>query len=115
MTTIKSWWTKTTKYLHQAHTAPSNTSYNGKEKTNSDSSEKEIVTNKPIKNTPFRLVGNPKKGYFIALGLHRLTEYKPTQQETLIQLKYNNWELILNMTTTLITQMDEIQKQTKNQ
>ena len=35
------------------------------------------ITNEEIPGTPFRILGNPQVGYFVALGMHRLTETMP--------------------------------------
>lgn len=56
-----------------------------------------IITNEPITNSPFRLIGNINQGYAIAIGNHRLTEPKPTKKEAIEELDHNRWNITANM------------------
>lgn len=58
-----------------------------------------IQTNEPIDNTPFRLVGNDKTGYFLGMGTYRMTENKATKEEAILELAVNQWMIIANMVT----------------
>lgn len=77
---------------------------------NSDSSEADKTSYEPIENTPFFMVGSEKKGYFIALGNHRMTEPKPTKEEAREELEIKKWNIIAN----LFIVMDEAKKQYDN-
>lgn len=57
----------------------------------------QLITNEPIEDTPFRLIGNPTNGYAIAIGMHRLTEPKPTIEKAKEVLLNVQWNLIANM------------------
>lgn len=78
---------------------------------NKETSSLPIITNEPIKDTPFRLIGNPTQGYAIALGDHRLTEISETKDETLQKLEEKPWNIIANMIVTIITKHKEIEKE----
>lgn len=96
------------KKTHQELTE--NTLSNGEKTHNNDSSE-QVELNEEIPYTPFRVVGNKEKGYFIALGLHRLTEYQKTQEQAIQLLDNNMWLIIANMMVTIIQQNEELNKQ----
>lgn len=41
----------------------------------------ELIERHPVEDTPFTIIGHPDKGYFLAMGMHRLTDYCKTKQE----------------------------------
>jgi hypothetical protein len=75
----------------------SNTQQNGEEVQNKQNSHSEqIITNEPIPNTPFRLIGT-QYNYSIAIGMHRLTEPKESKEKALNELETQMWNIIGNM------------------
>lgn len=46
----------------------------GHEKTHNLDASKELIKRIHIENTPFTIIGDEKKSYFIAFGMHRITE-----------------------------------------
>lgn len=62
-----------------------------------------LMINDPIENTPFRLVGHTEKGWFIAMGNTRLTEFHFTKEEALEYLhdRHKVWDLMLTMMITV--------------
>lgn len=73
--------------------------------------EQELLVNEAIEETPFRLIGNNKQGYAIAIGLHRLTEPKKTKEAALEVLKNVQWNLIANMIVAITETYKAIEKE----
>lgn len=66
-----------------------------------------LTTNRPIPNTPFRIVGNTEQGYALTLGEYRMTPMHTTEIEAIDYLNTNQWEVIANM---IIILNDKIKK-----
>lgn len=81
----------------------------GSEETHKENSR--ILTNDPIDNTPFRLVGKEEK-YFIALGRTRLTQYYETEEGALSAIYDKHWEIILHMIVTVLEGHIQLKKAT---
>lgn len=64
--------------------------------TNNQHSSEELVERHNYPNTGFLIVGNKEKGYFVALGQHRLTEFQ-TYGECETAITEKNWDLIVNV------------------
>lgn len=79
------------------------------EETHKKNYGQKIITNEPIENTPFRLIGNPAQGYAIAIGLKRLTEPKPTIEEAKEILTSIEWNFIANMIVAITQTYDEVE------
>jgi len=107
---IQTIWTRLTTTNQKA---TDNTSQDGEEATKPDSSN-QITSNEPITNTPFRVIGNPEKGYFLALGIHRITDFKPSRSDAKDLLITNQWEIIINTITTVIHAINLEREQQKN-
>lgn len=69
----------------------------------------EIQTNEPIEFTPFRCIGNPEKGYFVAMGQYQITELFETQELAVDALEANKWTVMINI-MTIIIQMGDAKK-----
>lgn len=78
-----------------------------------DTHSSKLVTNDPIKNTPFRLIGNTTQGYAIAMGNYRLTEPKETTEEALEELEFNQWNIFANMVVIIIQTYKKVQEENK--
>ena len=72
-------------------------SSNGTTTTAHNSNSSEMGTATRIKNTPFTLVGNDQRGYFIGYGHAQITNTFLTKKQALNQLNSNHWEVICNM------------------
>jgi len=81
----------------------------------SNNSNSQLLDRKPLKNTPFELVGNQETGYFIALGRFRITEPAPTKEEAKLKLSEERWNIITQMITTLTDAMIKINNENKTQ
>lgn len=78
---------------------------NAEEPTNLNSSE-ELLEQNPIENTPFILVGNKEKGYFVAIGHYRLTP-RTTKEQALGLVEERDWNLLMAAMFTAV----EVEKQ----
>lgn len=45
------------------------------------------------------IVGNSEHGWFIGLGMYRLTDFMETKEDCIEYLDSNMWELIISITT----------------
>lgn len=70
---------------------------------NLEYSDDEQITNKEILNTPFRVVGSKDKGYFVALGMYKLSENKKTAKEAVKVVNNKNWEFLIPFIGALIS------------
>ena len=63
---------------------------------------KENFLNEIVENTPFRIIGNPTKGYSLTLGNHIISE--PNQyKDSVLNLAYEMpWKVIMNVIATMI-------------
>ncbi|AXH76241.1 MAG: hypothetical protein [Microviridae sp.] len=64
----------------------------------------QLVSRKKIDGTPFEIIGNNEKGYFLAFGKYRLTDLFETIEEVQMHIASNHWEI----TAILIAVMIEI-------
>lgn len=71
-----------------------NGSQNGEETNNSDSGNE---INVPLGGSPFRVIGNNKKGYTIAIGQYQLLEREPTKHLLAAVMEREKWNIITNM------------------
>lgn len=76
--------------------------------------QQKLITNEPIKNTPFRLIGNTTQGYAIGIGNYRLTEPKPTEEEAIAQLQIQQWNITANMIVAITETYRTLVKETKD-
>lgn len=71
-----------------------------------NSSNEQLVTNEPIEETPFRLIG-VNGYYFIAYGQSKVTINYKTREEALEKVYGKDWGLILS---TVIIMMKNIER-----
>lgn len=55
----------------------------------------EIVERENIEKTPFWVIGNKERGYWLALGHHKLCDDKKTKKEVYKHLEENFWQVII--------------------
>jgi hypothetical protein len=77
---------------------------------NNSHSNTELVQRHPVENTPFEIVGNPDYGYFITLGIYRLTSTKQTIKDCEKLIKNKDWEVITGIIGAIL-QAEHTQKQ----
>lgn len=77
---------------------------NGTEETHTprDNSPSELVERHRVPDTGFDIIGNKEKGYFVALGIYRITEPKQTIKECEQMIKQKNYEIILGLISASI-------------
>ncbi len=67
-----------------------------------------------IENTIFTIVNDPEKGYFLAIGANRITEYFKTSTKAINQLNEDMWNIIMKMViivTETAYKVDQDEKQ----
>lgn len=94
--TISTWW----KSLIQSKKEKVHNNHSGDQ-------IKQLVTNEEIEGTPFRLVGNKEKGYFIAFGKYKLTETEETKTAATNKLTTNQWDVLTALITSCIEATEE--------
>lgn len=57
----------------------------------------QLIVREPVEHTPFHVIGNEEKGYFLAIGMHRLTEPKESQHEAIECLDKDFWNILTNV------------------
>lgn len=62
---------------------------------NSNSSK--LIEREEIEGTPFWIIGEEEKGYFLSFGKWKLTEDLATKEDVFLHLTTNKWEIILKM------------------
>lgn len=55
-----------------------------------------------IEDTPFQIVGNEEKGYFVAFGKYRVGEVVETKEEALKYFNIKSWNIFINTITACI-------------
>lgn len=86
------------------------------EKLNNQNSS--LVTIKAIEDTPFTIVGDEEKGYFLAFGRHRISESLETEEEVKNLLKEKPWQIIADWMVVMyetIHRFAEIDKENERQ
>ena len=76
---------------------------------------KKLISNEPIDGTPFHLVGSEEVGYFISLGKYRLTEPSKKEEDALMKLSSEKWQIVARLVAAYIdfdTQMKNQQHET---
>lgn len=91
----------------QTRTTDTSTSQSEVYQNNSQSHSEPEITNQPVEYTPFRLIGQKNKGYFITIADQRLSEYFETEAEALQSINDKNWNLIANLIISIITIVDK--------
>lgn len=86
-------------------TNPPSSNYLGISGTGDEHPKDELLERDEIENTPFHVVGNRDRGYFIALGAYRLTELYPDKSSAVLSMDENKWTLILTMIGVAVEQL----------
>lgn len=60
-----------------------------------------LIYREKVPNTPFHIVGDTEKGYFIAMANWKVSETKSTIAECEIDVEAKDWRLITNVIITL--------------
>lgn len=71
-----------------------------------------VVTNEPIDNTPFRIIGNEEKGYWAAFGQYRISPIYKTELmiREYMENPYNEWDILINTMCVITHTHKEIMK-----
>ncbi|WVR22141.1 MAG: hypothetical protein [Malazfec virus 5] len=63
----------------------------------------EIMEQREVKDTPFRLTGNEEQGWVATLGMYRVSEPEMEAEKLEKWLrKSNNWELLTNVISVVV-------------
>lgn len=65
-----------------------------------------LIMREKIEKTPFHIIGDEEKGYFIALGKYRVTEPTKTPEEAIQKLDIEKWNILVDVITIIITATD---------
>lgn len=94
------------------YTTPSS----AEETLNLSSNSEKPITNDELTGTPFRIVNIPDKGWFITLGMQRVTaQIYPTRKEAIQPVQERDWNFLCNVIVTLIEQVNQIHQSQQNQ
>lgn len=66
----------------------------GSDGTHKESSNSELITRERITGTPFWVIGQENKEWFIVMKNYKITEGKATREEALKELENNKWNII---------------------
>lgn len=68
-----------------------------------------------IPYTPFWVTGNTETGYFAVMGIHKITENKPTINDVVEYVNSQPWEMIITLINIIISyRNNEIPTQTES-
>lgn len=56
-----------------------------------------LIEREQIPGSPFWIIGDEEKGYFLAFNKWQLTEYMRTKQDIKENLETNKWDIILKL------------------
>ena len=107
-TTLKSIRTIFTQSNKQDQSDTTTAYADGKTTNNSPSSDQAFAER--IHNTPFTIVGNQHRGYFIGYGHAQVSNVYKTKKETIRALEHNHWEIICNMIAYTVEHWNNSQK-----
>lgn len=68
---------------------------------NKENSNSELVERHEIPNTPFHIVGNKEKGYFLTLGKYKISDTYKTEEELFEDVDKQHWNITLRLITTV--------------
>lgn len=57
----------------------------------------ELIERVEVVGTPFHVIGNEEKGYFLSIGKYRLTENRKTKDDALAEMNSNMWNIMMNL------------------
>lgn len=87
---------------------------NGIEETqqNNNNSPSELIEREKVENTGFEIIGNKEKGYFVALGIYRITEPRPSKGECRKMIANKDYEIMLGlMSASIIMSKTDLKKE----
>lgn len=87
------------------------TQLNVEETPNSNSSE-DLIERIQIKTTPFWIIGQKEKGYFLVMGKHQISEIMETIEEVENYLTTYTWDITLKLCLIIY---NDVQKELNNQ
>lgn len=70
-------------------------------------SNTEEIQQEQIEGTPFKIIGNNEKGYFLAFGPYKITENQPTITDTKELLESRMWDIIANLVITIVETLNK--------
>lgn len=65
----------------------------------------ELIHKEEIPQTPFWIIGNQEKGYFLAMGNHKLCDTQKTIEQVKDYYDNHQWELTMQMAFIVFTDM----------
>lgn len=65
----------------------------------------ELVHKESIEQTPFWIIGNEEKGYFLAMGNHKLCDTQKTIEQVKDYYDNHQWELVMQMAFIVFSDM----------
>lgn len=66
----------------------------GSDGTPKESSNSELIQREKIEGTPFWIIGQEEKEWFITMKNYKITEAKGTKEEAIEELEKNKWSVI---------------------
>lgn len=78
---------------------------------NKRSDSTELSQQIKIPGTPFKIVGNQENGFFLALGQYKISENKDTPEEVQDLLILDQWNIIVNVCSTIFAIDKQIDKE----
>lgn len=71
-----------------------------------------LLTRKKVKGTPFEIIGQENVGYWVSMGIFRLSEPTETLEEAEELVKTPTWDMIINVICGIIggKEMEEARK-----
>lgn len=72
------------------------------EENQNNSNSTELLERERIENTPYTIIGNQEKGYFLAFGKYKVIENKPTKQEVRDELEKRKWFVMIDTVICLL-------------
>lgn len=61
------------------------------------SSNTELIHRERVIGTPFSVVGNEESGYFVTLGMYKISPHYPTLNEAKEAVEQDKWDIIINV------------------
>lgn len=74
---------------------------------NKNTYNKELVSRKKIPNTPFEIIGNEERGYFLAFGKYKLTPDIKTEEDVIMYLEETSWYIIVNIIAIMLNKYEK--------
>lgn len=83
--------------------------------TNADESQdkpksSELLQREEVTGTPFTIVGNEEKGYFLAMGKWKLSGHLPSKTAVIAYLDAEHWTITMNCIIVVTEMLEELRK-----